>query len=68
MQGLWYSFYVCVGVSVTTLAAAYLICESKVQLCKVPCGVPNALYCMNFAKNALFSTFADVKLLDFLSW
>ena len=38
------SWFVCLSVclSVTTLAATYLICESNLRCCKVPYGVPNA--------------------------
>ena len=32
----------CVCLSVTTLAATYLVYESKLLCCKVPYGVPNA--------------------------
>ena len=32
----------CVCLSVITLAAIYLICESNFRYCKVPCDVPNA--------------------------
>jgi hypothetical protein len=53
-----------VCVSVTTLTATYLVCESKLQCCKVPCGVPNTCY-VDFAENVLFTRFADDKLLDF---
>ena len=45
----------CVSVSVTKLAATYLVCESKVRFYKVPYGIPNAL----------LASFANAKLLDF---
>ena len=55
-------------VSVTKLAATYLInfASPKCSYIKFLTGAPNALYCMDFAKNALFSTFVDAKFLDFL--
>ena len=31
-----------VGLSVTTLAATYLVCKSNLQCYKVPYGIPNA--------------------------
>jgi hypothetical protein len=45
----------------------YRVCKFKVRCYKIPYGAPNALYCVNFAENALFSGFgvADAKLLDF---
>ena len=58
--------YTCV--SVTKLADTYLICESKVQLCKVPYGIPNACIVWILLKTLYFPvlvSFADAKLLDF---
>ena len=58
----------CVCVSVTNLAAAYLICESKVQLCKLPYSVPNACIVWISLKtlcSPVLASFADSKLHDF---
>ena len=58
----------CICVSVTKLAATYLICESKVQLCKVLYGVPNACIVWISLKTLYFPvlmSFADAKLLNF---
>ena len=52
------------GVIITT---SMFVCESKMRFYKVPYGVRN-MYCVDFAENALFSSFgiiADAKLLDF---
>ena len=57
-----------VCVSVTKLAATYLVCESKMQLCKVPYGVPNTRILWISLKtlcSPVLASFADAKLLDF---
>ena len=54
--------------SVTTLAATYLVCESNLRCCKVTCGVPNAWFVWISPKTLrllFFASFADSKLLDF---
>ena len=54
--------------SVTKLAATYLVCKSKVQLCKVPYGVPNTHIVWILLKtlySPVLASFADSKLLDF---
>ena len=64
------SHSVCVSVrlSVTTLAATYLVCESKLQCYKVPYGVPNSWFVCISQKmlySPVLASFADSKLLDF---
>ena len=51
--------------SVTKLAATYLVCESKVQLCKLPYGIPNAWISLKMLCSPVLASFADSKLLDF---
>ena len=54
--------------SVTKLAATYLVCESKLQYYKVPYGVPNACIVWILLKTLYLPvsvSFADGKLLDF---
>ena len=58
----------CICVSVTTLTATYLVCESKVQFYKVPYSVPNACIVYISLKmlcSPALASFADPKLLDF---
>ena len=58
----------CVCLSVTTLAATYLICESKLRCCKVPYGVPNTWFVWISQKtlcSPVLASFADSKVLDF---
>ena len=58
----------CVCLSVTKLAATYLVCESKVQHYKDSYGVPNAWFVWILLKTLCLSvlvSFADSKLLDF---
>ena len=60
--------YLCICVFVTKLAAIYLICESKVQLCKVPYDIPNTCIVWVSLKtpcSPVLMSFADAKLLDF---
>ena len=60
------SWFVCL--SVTTLAATYLICESNLRCCKVPYGVPNSWFVWISPKtlcSPVLASFADFKLLDF---
>ena len=45
-----------VGVRLLYGTYIYLVCKSKVQYYKVPCGIPN----MNFSKNALFASFGII--------
>ena len=62
------SVYLCICVSVTKLAATYLVCGSKVQLCKVPYDVPNTCIAWISLKTLcppVLASFADAKLLDF---
>ena len=57
-----------VCLSVTKLAATYLICESKVQCYKAPYGVPNACIVwilLKWLSLSISASFADAKLLDF---
>ena len=62
---------VCVSVCVTKLTATYLVCESQVQACKIPYGVPNACTCcivwisLKALCSPVLASFADAKLLDF---
>ena len=51
--------------SVTKLAATYLVCESKVQCYKVPYHVPNAYGFPKMLCLPVLASFADSKLLDF---
>ena len=54
------------SVCVTKLAPTYLVCESKVQYYKVPCGVPNACIVWISLKPLclpVLVSFADAKLL-----
>ena len=54
--------------SVTKLAATYLVCESKVHLCKLHYSVPNACIVWISLKTLcppVLASFADSKLLDF---
>ena len=60
------SHFVCL--SVTTLAATYLVCKSKVQYCKVPYGIPNACIVwipLRTLCSLVLTSFADGKLLNF---
>ena len=60
------SWFVCL--SVTMLAATYLVCESNLRCCKVPYGVPNSWFVWNSPKtlcSPVLASFADSKLLDF---
>ena len=53
--------------SVTKLTATYLVYESKVQSCKVPCGIPKARFVWISPKtlySPVLASFADSKLLD----
>ena len=57
-----------VCVSIIKLAATYLVCDSKMQVCKVPYGVPNACIVWILLKmlcSPVLVSFADSKLLDF---
>ena len=57
-----------VCLSVTKLAATYLVCESKVQHYKVPYGIPNACIVWILLKtlfSSVLGSFANAKLLDF---
>ena len=54
--------------SVTKLAATYLVCESKVQLCEVPYGFSNtciAWISLKMLYSLVLASFADAKLLNF---
>ena len=61
---------VCLSVclSVTTLAATYLVFESNLRCCKVPYGVPNSRFVWISPKtlcSPVLASFTDSKLLDF---
>ena len=54
--------------SVIKLAATYLVRESKVQVCKVPYGIPNACIVwipLKMLCSPVMVSFADSKFLDF---
>ena len=58
----------CVILSVTTLAASYLVYESNLRCCKVPYGVPNVWFVWISQKtlcSPVLASFANSKLLDF---
>ena len=60
-------WFVCLSVclSVTTLAATYLVFESNLQCCKVPYGVPNPWFVWISPKTLclpVLASFADSKL------
>ena len=57
---------VCVYLSVTELAATYLVCEYKVQCCKE---CYKGMYCLHSSKTLrlpVLASFADSKLLTFV--
>ena len=58
----------CLCVSITKLAATYLVCKSKLRCYRIPYGVPNA--CIEWIPLKtlclpVLASFADGKLLDF---
>ena len=64
------SWFVCLSVclSVATLAATYLVCESNLWYCKVPYGVSNASFVWILPKtlcSPALASFADSILFDF---
>ena len=59
---------VCVCLSVTTLAATYLVYESRLLRYKVPYGVPNAWFVWISQKticSPVLASFADLSFLTF---
>jgi hypothetical protein len=57
--------YLPVCVSVTTLTATYLVCESKLRCYKIPCGIPNACVVWTLLKRFVLQfwrNFADSRL------
>ena len=56
-----------VYLSVTTLAATYLVCESNLQCCKVPYGVPNAWFVWISPKTLCLPVLCHLQILSFLT-